>query len=118
MSGLEICYTNDGQCSAAIQERAVVNLRQFRSIRPFRSPCCRVTLAATLFAAALLVSDRPLPGRFQRIALFLALQPCFKSRFVNPPGENPRLAEQSSKRLHYLCRGGEHNLVHGFRLSP
>src|ERR1041385_4188908 len=77
-----------------------------------RFPCpCRVSLAPTLFLAAFVVALRPLVSRFQRIAAFLALQPCFKSLFVNRQGENPRRAKQFSKRLHYLSRAGEYNLV-------
>src|SRR5262245_21031512 len=83
-----------------------------------RFPCpCRISLASALFLAAFVVAFRPLVSRFQRIAAFLTLQSCFKSLFVNRHRENPRRAEQFSKRLHYLRRGGENNFVHGFRLA-
>src|SRR5215510_8731794 len=66
---------------------------------------------------ALVVSSGPRASRFQRIAIFLALQPSFKSLFVNRQGENPRRAKQFSKRFHYLSRAGEDNFVHSFRLA-
>src|SRR5262249_33071889 len=52
-----------------------------------------------------------------RITMLLALDPSLEAFLINRQGENPRLAEQSSKRLHYLGRGGEDNRVHGFRFA-
>src|SRR4029453_19245669 len=59
----------------------------------------------------------PRASCFQRIAVLLALDPSLKSLFINRQVENTRRAEQFPKRLHYLRRVREDNLVHGFRLA-
>src|SRR5262249_11237177 len=74
-------------------------------------------LPAAIFPMAYFVLFCPRSSCLQGIAMLLSLQPCFKSLFINRQTENPGLAEQSSKRLHYLRCGREDNLVHRFRFS-
>src|SRR5204863_1171061 len=78
-----LCYSTYDEPQVATQTRSVATWRQSLSSRPFPCPCYRVTLAATLFAVALLVSGRPRPSCFQRITMLLALDPSLKSLFIN-----------------------------------
>src|SRR6266550_6716393 len=112
-----LCYSTFDEPQVATQTRSVATRWQSLSSRPFPCPCYRVTLAATLFAVALLVSGRPRPSCFQWVTILLTFQPGFESRFINGQIENLWLAEQLPERLHYLCCGGEDNLVHGFRFA-
>src|ERR1051326_1578727 len=88
-------------------------------VRSSRQFPARLTAALTtaVFPMAHLVFFGPGASCFQRTASLLTLQPCFKSCFVNRQGENPWLAEQLPKHLHYLCCVGENNLVHDFRFA-
>src|SRR5438093_10249119 len=102
---------------AATHSASLRNRGQYRSLRQYPYPYCRLILAATLFAVALSISHRPHVSRFQWVAAFLTFYPSFESCLINRQVEDLRPAEQWPERFHHLCRSRKDNVVHGFRLA-